>query len=314
MKIKNILLLIFVLFSWNTQAQMILQYDTNLSSGTTITLPLHGKVDVAVDWGDNSKEQTITQAGNINHTYTKEGKYTVIINGTLEHFGDKEINRKTANKLIRVKSFGELGLLSLSYAFKEASNLIRVPHTLPTTVTTLRGMFSGASRFNQDIGNWNTGNVTNMRAMFMEASNFNQEIGNWDVSKVTNLQAMFYYARAFNQDISKWNTSNVTNMEAMFYEAHSFNQNISEWDVSHVTKMGIMFFGAIEFNQNIGKWNVSNVTDMGEMFYNASAFNQDIGNWDTSQVTYMTGMFLGASSFNRDFIKDWNISNKEDLF
>ncbi|MCK5535653.1 MAG: hypothetical protein KAI79_02440, partial [Bacteroidales bacterium] len=62
---------------FGTQAQMILQYDGILASGT-ITLPLAGTVNVDVDWGDGNSE-TVTTADPLNHTYASGGNYTVTI-------------------------------------------------------------------------------------------------------------------------------------------------------------------------------------------------------------------------------------------
>ena len=58
-----------------------------------------------------------------------------------------------------------------------------------SSVTTMRGMFGSArdgSRimFNQPIDSWDTGNVTDMALMFSGASRFNRPIGNWNVSRV----------------------------------------------------------------------------------------------------------------------------------
>ena len=46
----------------------------------------------------------------------------------------------------------------------------------------MRGMFSGATAFNQAIGNWNTGRVTNMLDMFNGATAFAQVINTWTAS------------------------------------------------------------------------------------------------------------------------------------
>ena len=58
-------------------------------------------------------------------------------------------------------------------------------------VTYMRGMFSGASAFNQPLEQWNVGNVTNMQSMFRPASAFNQPLEQWNVGNVTNMREMF---------------------------------------------------------------------------------------------------------------------------
>ena len=142
-----------------------------------------------------------------------------------------------------------------------------------------------------------TSSVTNMGTMFSGASAFNQAIGNWDTSSVTSMRSMFSGASAFNRDIGNWDTSSVTNMRYMFRGASAFNQAIGNWDTSSVTYMGGMFEGASAFNQAIGNWDTSSVTSMSSMFASASAFNQAIGNWDTSSVTGMVAMFSCCISF-----------------
>ena len=250
---------------WNFIQPMTLVFNTNLAPGNrTVTLPLNGTVNVTVDWGDGTAPEIFTTSGNKDHIYAAEGTYTVKITGSLTAFGSPAY--PNANKLVRVTSFGDLGLTSLYYAFHNASNLIEVPTVLPATVSNLTYTFYNCTNFNFDIGTWDVSNVNNMMMLFVGAQAFNQDIGGWDVSNTTNMLGMFADAFAFNQDISSWDVSNVTFTAYMFQSATSFNQNIGNWNVSKVLDMTRMFQGATAFNQNIGNWNVGLVTNMSDMF------------------------------------------------
>ncbi len=310
MKKYLLFLLAALMLSWSASAQMVLVFDTNKSDGTTITLPLKGAVNVTVSWGDGSND-TYTAAGNQNHTYAAEGTYTVSINGSLTRFGTNFPNCPNIEKLVKVTSFGDIGLTSLNAAFSGAINLVQLPAQLPSTVRDLMYMFFTNSTFNLDISSWDVSQVTNMSYMFCGAEAFNQNISGWGVSSVTNMNTMFSGAKAFNQNIISWNVSNVTDMSSMFEGATEFNQDISGWNVSKVNNMTRMFSGAKAFNQNISGWNVSDVTNMASMFSGATAFNGNIAEWNVSKVTNMSLMFA-YTSFNQN-ISDWKVSNVTDM-
>ncbi len=293
---------------------MVLVFDTTLSSGTTIGVPLRGSnIDVTVVWGDGTSDTISATAGNYTqHTYASEGEYIVKIFGRMSAFGGSVGTRPGFEKLTRCISFGDIGIINLGFAFERADNLTEAPIYLPRTVNNIRNCFSGLTSFNYGINEWDTSNVTDMQSIFLNASSFNQDIGGWNTSNVTNMRFMFGGASSFNQDIGSFDTSKVTNMFGMFFSATSFNQNIGGWDVSSVTDISSMFAQANSFNQNIGGWDVSNVTTFQSLFVNALSFNNggsgDIGSWDTSSVTNMNSVFNNAQAFDQN-IGGWNTSN-----
>jgi surface protein len=295
------LLLILVLFS-NSIAQtkgtdpMVLEFNTALSTGTTVAIPLYGTVNVTVDWGDGTTE-TYTTEGKKNHTYAVDGIYTVNITGTLTRYGFLWFDSSHAEKLVRVTSFGDLGITSLNGAFSFALNLIEVPATIPSSVT--------------DIG-----------YMFLKARSFNGDLSSWDVSQVTQMGNVFEDASSFNGDLSTWNLGNVTLMTSMFRNATTFNSDISAWNVSQVTDMTGMFSGATAFNGNLGAWDVTSVISMDTMFMDMalSVENYDalLNGWSTLNLQNDFWFDAGNSKYSaagaaaRQYIIDtynWGISD-----
>merc|ERR1711871_1262604 len=96
----------------------------------------------------------------------------------------------------------------------------------------------------QDLSSWNTGSVTSMSGMFDGASSFDQDLSSWNTGSVTDMAGMFARASSFNQDLNIWNTESVTDMSAVFYAAKSFDQDLSSWNVSQVDRNIDMWDGS----------------------------------------------------------------------
>ncbi|OXB16858.1 hypothetical protein B0A68_05330, partial [Flavobacterium reichenbachii] len=274
--------------------------NTGSSNSTSITIPTTGTgYNYDVDWNNDGIYDQFGVTGSVTHNYGAAGTYQVAIRGAFPRIyfsygGDRD-------KILSIDQWGSIHWQSMANAFYGCSNLNGMAADVPnlTSVSDMTLMFSSATSFNQNIGNWDVSSVTNMGYMFSHATSFNQNIGNWDVSNVANMSSMFTFANSFNQNIGNWNVSNVIDMSFMFSYG-TFNQNISNWNVKNVTDMRSMFQNAASFNQNIGNWNVSNVEVMAFMFQNATSFNQDISNWDVSKVVNMFSLLSNAASFNQN--------------
>jgi surface protein len=246
------------------------------SNDNQITIPTTGiGYSYDIDWGDGSNDTGVT--GDITHTYSTAGTYTVSISGDFPRIyftgtGDKD-------KILSIEQWGDIAWKDMSLAFFGCSNLTYNAIDVP-----------------------NLSDVNNLYAMFFQATLFNGEIGNWDVSNVTNMQSLFG-STAFDQDISSWDVSNVTNFSQIFFDS-PFNQDISNWDVSNAMTMQNMFGGNSAFNQDISNWNVSNVENFASAFSNATSFNQDVSSWNVVSATDMANMFnnSGLSTVNYDKI------------
>lgn len=314
--IKSLFLFFFLLaslyfFPKNTLAvgEFITTWKTDnpgSSASNQIVIPTAGGgYNYTVDWGDGSTDDTGV-TGDITHTYSSIGTYTVTITGAFPRIyfnntGDKE-------KILSVEQWGNISWASMENAFWGASNLVINATDAPdlSGVTTLSHMFSDATSLNQNINSWNVSTITDMNNVFTDATSYNQPLNNWNVSNVTLMYSMFNGATSFNQNLSSWDVADVTDMSNMFYNT-AFNQNISSWSVANVTSM-IGMFASTPFNQNIGPWNVASVMNMNGMFQNNSAFNQNISSWNVASVMSMNAMFDNAISFNQP-LNTWNVGN-----
>lgn len=217
----------------------------------------------SVEWGDGNI--SLSQTGDLTHTYSTAGRYSVSINGAFPAIVNG-VDGSNAMKLLTIESWGDIKWESMMNAFEGCINLTLATTEAPvlTNVTATSSMFERTRLFNQDIGNWDVSNVSDMVGMFNGASAFNQDIGNWDVGNVGAMNAMFNGASSFNQDIGNWNTSNVRSFSGMFLNASAFNQDIGNWDVGSAIFMNSMFSRASSFNQDLSEWEVSEVVNCSE--------------------------------------------------
>ena len=91
--------------------------------------------------------------------------------------------------------------------------------------------------FNDSIDRGDVRNITSMKEMFSSASRFYQSLSTWDVGRVSNMERMFHSSLLYNQPLASWNGSQVKTMTRMFVGASSFHPSLSTWNVSRVTDM-----------------------------------------------------------------------------
>ena len=271
---------------------------------TIPTEPYTDGYDYSVDCDSDGVFETQSATGDYTCSYETPGTYQISILGNLENntegfpriffndTQDKEVGDE--EKIVGINQWGITKWTSMQNAFAGCSHLSAqggaatdVPDL--SNVKNMRGMFARATKFNQNIGDWDTSSVVVMAGTFAYAATFNQDIGDWNTSKVTSMYGMFGRTddkqdTEFNQDIGRWDTSRVKDMGGMFAYATNFNQDIGKWKTSKVTSMKGMFGGTKEFDQDLSKWDTLNVTNMSYMLA-LSVFNHDISGWDVASVT-----------------------------
>ena len=235
---KKLYLLLSILFlSTTVNAQnpdaFIMTFEITDDANSSIIVPIVQNDDnnYTVDFGDGTI--LTNQTGNVSHTYSAVGTYTVSLTGTFKHIKFYDIPPFYYSlKLKTIEQWGTNQWASMENAFFGSIYLILNATDTPdlSQVTDMSNMFGYVAYFNQPLNNWDVSNVTNMAGLFLAANSFNQPLDSWDVSNVTNMRLMFSGAFDFNQPIDNWDVSNVTDMEGMFSEAYSFNQDISEWN------------------------------------------------------------------------------------
>ena len=203
--------------------------NSGVSTNTQFTIPtaLGSSYNYNVDCDADGTNEATAQTGSYTCDYGagNEGAYTVVIKDNSGagtgfpriYFGDS--SGTDNEKLLSIDQWGTGKWTSMYGAFDGCTNLTGQASDTPdlSNTTDLSGMFRSSS-FNQDVGNWDTGNITLMAGMFKLASSFDQDISGWDVTSLSDATNMFdgVTLSSANYDalLNSWNAqtlqSNVT--------------------------------------------------------------------------------------------------------
>ena len=67
-----------------------------------------------------------------------------------------------------------------------------------------------------DVSRWNTARVSSMRGLFAGATHANPDVSNWNTAGVADMRLMFAHAQQADPDMSRWNFSRVWCYSDMF--------------------------------------------------------------------------------------------------
>jgi len=169
------------------------------------------------------------------------------------------------------------------------------------------------SDFNQDIGNWDVGNVTDMSYMF-SGSDFNQDIGNWDVRNVTNMNSMFTGAATFNQDISSWCVEQIPDEPHKFATSCPLLEEYKpRWGVDCIVGINdiestesIFYPNPCESNINIYSNEITELNiynQHGHKVFNAETISNEIDISEISPGLYIIEMIRNNKKYRQKLIK-----------
>ena len=109
-------------------------------------------------------------------------------------------------------------------------------------VTDLRGVFTYSKFKGQlDISRWDVSRAKDMSSMF-EDSKFNHDIGDWNTSSVVNLSRMFKHCPFTTEDLSKWKLDSLIKFEDFGYSRHikttGWSEQLKNRKIINLEKIG----------------------------------------------------------------------------
>lgn len=142
-----------------------------------------------------------------------------------------------------IKEVVDWGRSSNNPTVSHCGGLTSIPATLPTSVTSIEGLFRGCPNFNfAQVSDYDISRVTNVNDALAGCANFNRPL-NWDYSAVKTANGFLSENPIYNQPMNNANFGKLTSANEMLYNSVNFEQNLSTWCVSLLTETPRNFCG-----------------------------------------------------------------------
>ena len=305
--------------------------EWTVEAGDSITLPIRGKCNFTVDYGDGTGVYKVTSATNENriHTYENAGTYTVTIKGSCDQFVFNLDNVTSKDKITKIVQWGDLGVIALY--FGNCTNLSgNIPEPSINSfknITSFREIFISCSNLTGEIpGNLfrKCPNVTSFYGTFKGCSGLTGTIPKNLFSNCTKLTELCYtfngcqnITGTISSDLFK-NNINVTNLGGIFNGCSNLTgeipSNLLE-NLTKVTNVGGMFFNCSNLTGNIPESlfaNCPNITSFRETFLNCRSLTGEIPQnlfSNCLNVSDFYGTFSNCTGLSGNAIDLWNRDN-----
>lgn len=320
-------------YGFDLDVTMVAKINTEKSGTKVIRIANQESTTVHLytDWGDGTVD------GNLAHTYSKHGEYTIKTQKISTEGVPFDDSFKQA--LISVTQM-PAALTSYNALFKNCKNLVEATFTindnteslsnlfygcellenvninLPSSCKTIDNLFNGCQSLNNVdfVSTWNTTNLNNMyRAFYYCNSIVNIDVSQWNIGNVTNISGLFNNCTNIKElDVSNWDTTNIKTMSYAFSGCSSLTTlDVTNWTLDNTSEIKGMFAYCTYLNTlDVSKWNTSNVTSLLSVFAGCSSLTTlDVSNWNTSKVTSLQSTFQGCSELISLDLSKWDTGN-----
>ena len=177
-------------------------------------------------------------------------------------------------------------------------------------IDNLSGMFSGCSKFNGDLRNWDVSNISIMDDMFKDCNLFlGRGLENWKskFQQLKSITGMFENCTHLcTENVQDWDVTGVYKMTRCF--ANCTQLTNLNWTTEAVDKMDGMFSDCSKL-VNVHFTHVTKVKNTENMFKNCTNFiGAGLESWNVSQLQHMAGMFINCTNLAVD-LSHWQLSS-----